>query len=218
MRFLILIVTLFSFHIDFSQKIYSVYFSASQPQKVKAKVFFDTDIIGVYKKQDNELVDIVIDSTEIVVRYIVPMFLTATEINSNDKFEIKNNMIFGVDENKGLEYFVDNDTLYFGVFQKDLLFSITDSTILKKEGDNYFLNSKVNDFWETTLLYKKDKTLYLRTIDVSEEEDKIKKNLSPLRTEIFKKEKIFVSSTSFKGFDSFVKEKGFYDIVKYVSD
>lgn len=215
MKVLIFALFCVMLNVSSAQKIYSVYFSSPQPQKKVNKFFFDADIIGTYQKQDDELVDIVIDSTSVVVRYITAMFLTTSEINSNPKFEFKNNLLFGIDNSKGLEYFIENDTVYFGVFQKEVLFQITDSTLLKKEGNDYFLNYKTDDFWETVWLYSKDTTLYLRMIDITQEEEKVKKHLSPLTTDFLKKEKVYISSPSAKSFLTFVKEKGFYDIVKY---
>lgn len=214
MKFLILLFCVSLSFSSFSQKIYSVYFSLPQPNEVVNKPFFDENVQGIYQKEDNKLVDIVIEEKAVISRYLTPMFLTTTEINTNPKYEFKHNLLYGIDSKKGLEYFIENDTVYFGIFKKDTLFSINDSSFLRKEGINYFLNQKKGIYWETTLLYVKDTTLYLRTIDVVSEEEKAKKFLS-LKTTAINKEKIYIASPTTKSFLTFVSEKGFYDIIKY---
>ena len=94
------------------------------------------------------------------------------------------------------------------------MFSVNDSSLIRKNGINYFLSEKKGNVWEVSLIYVKEKNLYLRYIDVTQEEQKAKKNLF-LKTSIINKEKVYVATPTKKSFLSFVAEKGFYDIVTY---
>ncbi len=198
-----------------SQTINSVYFENPQPLNTKNTSSFSADVIGRYYKATDNIIDLVIDSTKIEVKYLVKMLLRMDEIKSNDKYYIKNNLLYGVNEKKGLEFFVKNDTVYFGVFQTETFFEQTDSSFIRKIGNKYVLNEKKEDAWDVTVLYKKDTTLYIRTIDLIEEEEKVNKYLAPLTKKVINKEHTYISNPSVKKMKSFVSAKGFYDIIKY---
>lgn len=217
MKLVVLITFLALSYLGTSQGIYSLYFSEPQPVNTKNETVFGKDIIGIYQKEDSKLVDLVLEEKAIISRYLTPMYLTTDEIKQNPKYEFKNNLLQGVDSTKGLEYYIENDTVYFGIFKKDTLFKITDSSFLRKQGIHYVLNQKNGEVWETGLIYVKDTVLYLRYMDISQEEDKAKKYLNIKKTSI-KKEKVYLAKPTQQNFISFVSAKGFYDIIKYIKE
>jgi hypothetical protein len=217
MKLLTLILFLCLSFIAKSQEIYSLYFEVPQPSNIENKGAFGEDIIGIYQKDNNKLVDLVVEQKAIISRYLTPIFLTTDEINKNPKYEFKKNLLHGIDSTKGLEYYIENDTVYFGIFKKDTLFAINESSLLRKDGINYFLSQKKGSVWEVSLVYVKDKNLYLRYIDVTQEEEKANKYLN-LSKKTINQEKVYLSKPTPKNFMSFVEVKGFYDIIKYIKE
>lgn len=199
------------------EQIFSYFFNESQPTQTKEINFFGSDIQGTYVKKNDEVVDIIIDSTQIEFRYITKMFLTTNEIENNKKYFFKNNLLFGVDSSQGLQYFIENDTVYFGIFQKETFFRLGENSVLKKVNNQYLLSEKKADgIWEVRLLYRKGANLYVRSIDIVEEEEKVNENLPKPSIKRLMGEKVYVSSPTKYELTKFIGAKGFYDILYYI--
>lgn len=213
---LIIIAILIGVKTYSQEQIFSYYFDQPQPATVSDVNTFGEDIQGVYVKKDDEVVDIVIDSNRIEFRYITKMLLTTKEIKENEKYFFKNNLLFGVDSSQGLKYFIENDTVYFGIYQKELFFELNANTRIRKYGNQYILNEKKGDgIWEVRLLYKKGENLYLRSMDIAEEEEKANKILPKPEVKRLKGEKVYVSSPKKTELYKFIEAKGFFDILYY---
>lgn len=208
-------VLLFGGNVFFSQNNLAVYFTQEQPANTISETSFSEDIRGTYNKDEAQFVDVVIDEHTVEVRYLTRMFLPTATIESEAKYYIENNLLFGVDSAGGLEYFTQNDTVYFGVFQKEVLFN-TKTDVVKKLNNQYVISKPIaENAWEVNLLYKKGNTLYIRTIDIVKDKQKLEQTIKTLPTSTVNNQKAYLLTPNQNQFKRFVSAKGFYDIITY---
>lgn len=193
----------------------SFYFKEPQPVDNKSSKKFPKKIQGSYYKLNDSIVQIVIAPDSIYTLFAITMPLSNIEIKKSSHFFKKDSLFFGIKQNEGIPYKELNDTTYAFLIQKDLFFKIDSLNILKKFGDDYFINErKSNGYYSTTRIHKKDSILEIYEIDPSVKDFPIKA-LKYFSSEKINEINTFIAYPPNKEFKDFIDLNGFVDTTKY---
>ena len=193
----------------------SLYFKEPHPVDNKLTKKFPKKIQGSYFKLNDSIVQIVIDSDSIYTSFAIVMPLSNKEVKKSPNFYKKDSLFYGIKKKEGIPYKELNDTTYAFLIQKDLFFKIDSVNVLKKLGDDYFINElKSNGYYSTTRIHKRDTILEIYEIDPSSENFPIK------ALKYFSSEKIndintYIAFPPNKEFKDFIDLSGFVDTTKY---
>mgnify|MGYP001268378969 CR=1 FL=1 len=193
----------------------SFYFKEPQPVDNKSSKKFPKKIQGSYFKHNDSIVQIIIEPESIYTTFAIVMPISNKEVQKSHNFYTKDSLFYGIKENEGIPYKELNDTTYAFLIQKDLLFKIDSINVLKKFGDDYFINErKSNGYYSTTRIHKNDTLLEIYEIDPSAKDFPIK------ALKYFSSEKIddintLIAFPTNEDFKNFIDLNGFVDTTKY---
>lgn len=194
----------------------SFYFSEPQPASASEVEEFDADHFGVYRLEDQEHTRLVIENDSILAKYLVAFQMTLQEIDSNDTYYIKDELLYGITP-VGLHFMNENDTLLVALNQEELYCS-TKESVIKKEGDTYYLNRKeAEGRWRTIIIEITGKGIEISDLDHSlsmKETNKIQKEV-----EFDNELTVYIATPDSKQFMALAKSKGYRsDTVRYNKD
>ena len=193
----------------------SFYFKEPQPVDNKSTKKFPKKIQGAYYKHNDSIIQLVIDSDSMYTSFAIVMPISNKEIKKTSSFFKKDSLFFGIKKDLGIPYKEINDTTYAFLVQRDLFFKIDSINVLKKLGDDYFINErKANGYYSTTRIHKRDSTLEIYEIDPSTKNFPIKA-LKYFSTEKINEINTYIAFPPNKEFKEFIDLSGFIDTTRY---
>jgi hypothetical protein len=193
----------------------SFYFKEPQPVDNKFTKKFPKKIQGSYFKLNDSIVQIVIEQDSIYTSFAIVMPISNKEIKKSSTFFKKDSLFYGIKKDLGIPYKEINDTTYAFLIQKDLFFKIDSNNVLKKLGDDYFINElKSNGYYSTTRIHKSDSILEIYEIDPSSKNFPIKA-LKYFTTKKVNEINTYIAFPPNKEFKDFIDLSGFVDTTKY---
>ena len=193
----------------------SFYFKEPQPVDNKLTKKFPKKIQGSYFKSNDSVVQIVIEADSIYTSFAIVMPISNLELKKSSAFHKKDSLLYGIKKDVGIPYKVFDDTTYAFLIQKDLFFKIDSVNVLKKLGDDYFINElKSNGYYSTTRIHKKDSILNIYEIDPSTEDFPIK-SLKYFTNKKINEINTYIAFPPNKEFKDFIDQSGFIDTTKY---
>ncbi len=164
--------------------LFTVYFSATAySQQGPSNFYFDSPqpsvnhnahlagFDGVYfaENDTNKRIEIVADT--VFAHKIIWSHITQGQMKETPKLMARNGFLHGLKRNDSIPYVQSNDTLYFGVPYKTVVFYACDSMVCRKLDDNrVVLNfEERTGKWTCTILEKdQDGLLYMKHMDHEE--------------------------------------------------
>jgi len=144
------------------------YFQKAQPEGVEEISQIIGQIVGEYMKDEDRNTVVIVARDSVYCRYPVVMFLSVSEVDSSEKYEIRKNKIFGIHEAQGLPVKIIDDTAVFLHYAHELIFAPQKSGVMKKVNGVYYFNYlQENGFYTTIALSLKEDELYLHSLDHS---------------------------------------------------
>jgi len=192
------------------------YFQKAQPDNVEGISQIIGEIVGEYTREEDRNVALIVARDSVYCRYPVVMFLSMTDIDSSEKYEIRNNKIYGVHEAQGLPVQVMDDTAVFMHYAHELIFAPEKSGVMKKHNGVYYFNYlQENGLYTTIALSLGGDELYLHSLDHSLVMPKIR-NFSSLEEVKLDGVTTYIASPSNEEMIAFYEDKGFKDKIKYI--
>lgn len=201
---------------SYSQPGSDFYFQKAQPEDIEEISQIIGQIVGEYTKEEDRNTVVIVARDSVYCRYPVVMFLSVSEVDSSEKYEIRKNKIFGIHETQGLPVQIIDDTAVFLHYAHELIFAPQKSGVMKKVNGVYYFNYlQENGFYTTIALSLKEDELYLHSLDHSLVMSQIR-NFSSLEEKELNGVITYVASPSSAEMIAFYEDKGFKDKIKYV--
>lgn len=212
----LLVLVFLLVEINYSQAGSDFYFQKAQPQEVKEISQIIGQIVGEYAKEEDRNTVVIVARDSVYCRYPVVMFLSVSEVDSSEKYEIRKNKIYGIHEAQGLPVQIIDDTAVFLHYAHDLIFAPQKSGVMKKANGVYYFNYlQKNGFYTTVALSLKEDELYVHSLDHLLVMSKIK-NFSVLEETEIDGVVTYLASPSNAEMIAFYEDKGFKDKIKYI--
>lgn len=195
----------------------SFYFGEPQPSNINNITNFDNDICGKYVLKTDSLTQMYIVKDSIYIQQNILFILTKKDFKkSKGKYYTENNLLFGIVNNKGLQYVVQNDTTFAIYKQIDRYFVPNPNNILRKQNNIYYLNEKTEQgHYTTSLIYPIKKGIAIYSLD-HELVMKDIRNFNKLDSLNIDNLKTYIAYPKPKGINKFVQNRGFRDVVYFV--
>jgi len=120
---------------------------------------------------------LVIKPKHIYINEIETVTLLKSELDSIAKFQLRNNQVVDLSENKTYKTFIKGDTIAFEIEHLDTLFSFAKNETAKEYKSALILNKKINDNYVTSII--KVSSIGMRHIQLG-----TKKDFTKLKTEL----------------------------------
>lgn len=216
MRVIVAIVLIMSVNFLRAQnEITSFYFSEPQPANSENIFGFDASVCGRYLFEDDTLSSLIVEKDSIYTKYTILTFLTEKELKNDSKYRVENDLLFGIKKGEGLPFIQRRDTLYTVIIQTETIFSIRENEI-KRINDQYFMNYREgNGMYSTQILKKTGRGVSIFYLDHEIVLDELL-NFKNTETKMVNGFKTYISTPTDSELDSFVRNNGFRDQMKYV--
>ncbi len=199
-----------------AQKPTSFYFAEAQPSQLPNILKFDDAICGEYFLKGDSMTRLVITPDSIFSRQSVFFMFTKKDLKkSKGKYYTKGEKLYGIVENQGLFFSTNNDTTFAVYNQEELYFKPTVNSTLKKQGNSYFLNERLEEnYYSCLLVFPTKKGVLIYSIDHEEVMDELRSfnNLDSLQLNGFK---TYLASPTLEEMNLFIQNKGFKDVTEY---
>ncbi len=214
MKILTTLFLLLVCYIVHAQEPTSFYFSEAQPSQLETTSTFSPSICGKYVLEDDSLTQLYITPDSIYMQQNVLFILSKKDFRkSKKKYYTKDGLLYGIVQDKGLPYVVQNDTTFAIYKQINNYFTPSITTPLKQQNKTYYLNEQTeHGHFSTSMLYHFGKGIAIYSIDHELVLPQIQKfeQLDSLQLDGFK---TYIATPSLKDMNTFVQQKGFKDVV-----
>ncbi|MCT4582457.1 MAG: hypothetical protein N4A35_13665 [Flavobacteriales bacterium] len=198
----------------YSQEPTSFYFGAPQPANIETSSAFSSSICGKYVLEDDSLTQLYITPDSIYLQQNVLFMLSKKDFRkSKKKYYTQDGLLYGIVQNEGLPYVIQNDTTFAIYKQINNYFTPAPTTPLKQQNKTYYLNEQTeHGYYTTSMLYHFGKGIAIYSIDHELVLPQIRsfEQVDSLQLDGFK---TYIATPSLKDMNTFVQQKGFRDVV-----
>lgn len=126
----------------------SFYFSGPQPSDGQSLGWFPEQYHGDYVSKKDSLRTLHINNDSAWFKIITLVVMSKQEIQEADGLELRDSLLYGIYRDRPVEVLSLRDTVIFGIESFYTLFKMTDSTVLRRAGDDVIMNVREkNGYW-----------------------------------------------------------------------
>jgi hypothetical protein len=117
---------------------------------------------GKYKNEETGTI-FQFDENGITMISIINSYVTKEQVRESSKYQVRNNLIFGVVKDDSIPCFYENGNYYFGIKQKTIINDNANKAVLNKISDkSYMINFKESLGYSPSIIVFNGKTLTLK--------------------------------------------------------